>query len=176
MWQNHTLRPYRFPYAFPDSRVRLAIQTHSLARFSKRTTERRLRLFPTTGSPPGRFTVGLVRSVALSPRDFRPYCTSFLRVLFSVHSRYLFTIGLEEYLVLAVDACHVDEGFPTPATQEQAHNRSSTIRGYHPVSRSVPEDFSQTIGRLRLVRTPHCPRGRCLAGFGLDYVAFTRRY
>lgn len=136
------LRPYRFPYASPDTRVRLVIQTHSLARFSKRTTERRLRSRPTVGSPPGRFVIGLVRPVAQSPRDFKPYCTSFLWVLFSVHSRYLFTIGLEEYLVLAVDACHIDEGFPTPATQEQAHSQPSTIRGYHPVSRSVPEDFS----------------------------------
>ena len=43
-------------------------------------------------------------------------------MLFSVRSHYLFTIGLGEYLVLAVDACHLHEGFPTPATLELAHD------------------------------------------------------
>ncbi len=154
------LRPCRFPYASPDTRVRLVKQAHSLARFSKRTTEHRLRLLPTAGSPPGRFADGLLCPVAPSPRDFRPYCTSLFGVLFSVRSRYLFAIGLKLCLVLAVDACQVREGFPTPATREQTHDRTSAIRGCHPVSRSVPGDFSQTVGRLRSVRTPHCQRGR----------------
>ena len=115
------LRPCRFRYGFPDDRVSLAKQTHSLARFSKRTTEHRLPSIPTGGSPHGRCSRDLLCPVAPSPPDFKPYCTSLLRVLFSVRSRYLFTIGLGECLVLAVDACHVHERFPTPATRDLAH-------------------------------------------------------
>ena len=152
------LRPCRFPYAFPDDRVRLAIQAHSLVRFSKRTTGRRLLAGPTVGSPPVRFPRGLVRPVAPSPRDFRPYCTPLLGVLFSVRSRYSFAIGLEECLVLAVDACLVHEGFPTPDTLEQAHGRRPPLRGCHPVSRPVPGDFTTLGDRLRPARTPHCPK------------------
>lgn len=95
------LRPYRFPYAFPGSRVRLANQVHSLGRFSKRTTRRRLDSLPTGGSLLGRFENRLVRPVARSPTDFRPYCTALLGVLFSVRSRYLFAIGLEECLAFS---------------------------------------------------------------------------
>ncbi len=91
------LRPYRFPCACPDARVRLAGQIHSLARFSKRTTEHRLPTVPTALLRVGRFLWGLVCPVALSPPEFRPYCTSLCGVLFSVRSRYLFAIGLEEY-------------------------------------------------------------------------------
>ena len=110
------LRPCRFPCAFLDARVRLASRTHSLARFSKRTTEHRLPAVPTGGSPLGRFPWDLVCPVALSPADFRPCFTPLLRVLCSVRSRYWFAIGLESCLALAVDACHIHEGFPTPAT------------------------------------------------------------
>ena len=49
------------------------------------------------------------------------YVTSRLRGLCSVRSHYLCTIGLEECLALAVDACRVREGFPTPATPELTH-------------------------------------------------------
>ena len=77
---------------------------------------------------------------------------------------------------MAVDACRIHEGFPTPDTLERAHGRPLTIRGCHPVSPSVPGEFSRAIDRSRPVRTPHCPRGGCLAGFGLDCIAFTRRY
>ena len=37
-------------------------------------------------------------------------------MLFSVRSRYLFAIGLEECLVFAVDAREILEGYPTPDT------------------------------------------------------------
>lgn len=56
--------------------------------------------------------------VARSPTDFTPYCTSLLGVLFSVRSRYLFAIGLEECLVFPVDAWDIHEGYPTPDTLE----------------------------------------------------------
>ena len=79
-------------------------------------------------------------------------------MLFSVRSRYSFAIGLEECLVFAVGARDVHGGYPTPATLELTHGRTTAIRGCHPVSRSVPGDFSQSIGRFRSVRTPHCPK------------------
>ena len=116
------LRPCRFPYAFLDDRVRLARYVHSLVRFSKRTTRHRLPVVPTGGSPLGRFPQDLSCPVALSPPDFKPYFTSLLGVLFNVRSRYLFTIGLRTYLVLADDACRIGEGFPTPATLDLTHD------------------------------------------------------
>ena len=66
------LRPCWFPYVFPGDRVRLAIQAHSLVRFSKRTMEHRLPTVPTEGSRPGRSPAGLVCPIALSPTDFKP--------------------------------------------------------------------------------------------------------
>ena len=127
-----TLRPCRFPCASPDDPVRLAKQTHSLARFSKRTTEHRLPLLPTVPSRAGRFAGDLSCPVAPSPPEFRPYCTSLLRVLFSVRSRYLFAIGLGECLALAVDACHIHEGFPTPATPDLTHAIVDLVTGFSP--------------------------------------------
>ena len=115
------LRPCRFPYAFPDERVRLAGQVHSLVRFSKRTTEHRLPDLPTGDSRLGRFGTDLSCPVALSPPDFKPYCTSLLGVLFSVPSRYLFAIGLRTYLVLTDDVCRIREEFPIPATLDLTH-------------------------------------------------------
>ncbi len=112
------LRSYRFPSAFPDTRVRLVRQAHSLVRFSKRTTEHRLPSRLTTGSHLVHSERDLVCPVALSPTEFTPYCTSLFGVLFSVRSRYLFAIGLEECLVFAVNARGIHEGIPTPATLE----------------------------------------------------------
>ncbi|GEM_PF-1723579 len=126
------LRPCWFPYASPGRRVRLAKQTHSLVRFSKRTTEHRLPTSPTGGSRHGRFSWDLLCPVAPSPPDFKPYCTSRWRILFSVRSRYLFTIGLGEYLVLAVDACSIHEGFPTPDTPVLTRAVLTAVTGLSP--------------------------------------------
>jgi hypothetical protein len=82
----------------------------------------RLPLGPTGGSHLGRFPRDLLCPIALSPPDFKPYCTSLLGVLFSVRSRYLFTIGLRTYLVLADDVCHIHEEFPIPDTLELTHD------------------------------------------------------
>ena len=112
------LRPYRFPFAFHGSRVRLARQLHSLVRFSKRTTRHRLLSSLTGRSRVGHSSRGLVCPVVPSLTEFRPYCTALLGVLFSVRSRYLFAIGLEECLVFPVDAWDLHKGYPTPATLE----------------------------------------------------------
>ncbi len=112
------LRPCRFPYAFLDDRVRLVKQAHSLVRFSKRTTGHRLPERLTTGLHLIHWVRDLLCPVAPSPTDFTPYCTSLRGVLFSVRSRYLFAIGLEECLVFAVDARDLHEGYPTPDTLE----------------------------------------------------------
>ena len=105
---------------------------HSLGRFSKRTTRRRLVSFPTRESLLGRFKRRLVRPVALSPADFRPYCTALLGVLFSVRSRYLFAIGLRTYLVLADDVCRIHEEFPIPDTLELTHGLLGSDTGLSP--------------------------------------------
>jgi hypothetical protein len=78
-------------------------------------------VIPTAGSRLCRFSRDLLCPVAPSPPDFKPYFTSRWRILFSVRSRYLFTIGLGEYLALTVDACQIHEGFPTSATLELTH-------------------------------------------------------
>ena len=53
-------------------------------------------------------------------------------MLFSVRSHYLFTIGLEECLAFAVDACDIREGYPTPATLEPPHSVLTSITGLSP--------------------------------------------
>ena len=126
------LRPCRFPYAFPDERVRLARQVHSLVRFSKRTTEQRLPKRSTGDSRLGRLATDLSCPVVLSPPDFKPYCTSLLGVLFSVRSRYLFAIGLKTYLVLADDVCRIHEEFPIPDTLELTHGLVGSDTGLSP--------------------------------------------
>ena len=98
------LRPCRFRYVYSDSRIRLAVEIHSLVRFSKRTTQHRLLCRLTGRSRVGHFDRDLVCHVVLSPTDFRPYCTILCGVLFSVRSRYFFAIGLEECLVFPGDA------------------------------------------------------------------------
>ena len=172
-----TLRPCRFPCAFPNEPVRLATRTHSLARFSKRTTEQRLSVIPTTGSHPDRFSRSLSCPVAPSPTDFRPYCTSLRRVLFSVHSRYLFAIGLGEYLALAVDACRVREGFPTPDTPELAHALLDPVTGLSPCVALRSRRLHGTGRAMRASPIHHIARVvEDHVGFGLGCVAFTRGY
>ncbi len=165
------LRSYRFPYAFPGSRVRLAKQAHSLVRFSKRTTERRLLSVPTADSRPGRFPTGLVRPVVLSPPDFKPYCTALLGVLFSVRSRYLFAIGLEECLVFAVTVSGIHEGYPTPATLELTHAVPVSVTGLSPCITLRSRRLHGNCPTMRASPNTTLPEG-----FGLDCVGFTRRY
>ena len=92
-------------------------------------------------------------------------------MLFSVRSRYLFAIGLEKYLVLAVDAGHFHEGFPTPDTLELTHTVLVCITGLSPCftlrSRRLHAD-------VRVMRAS--PNTTLPEGFGLDCVAFTRSY
>ena len=165
------LRPCRFPYAFPDERVRLAKQVHSLVRFSKRTTGHRLPSGPTGGSRLGRFPRDLSCPVALSPPDFKPYCTSLLGVLFSVRSRYLFAIGLRTYLVLADDACRIHEEFPIPATLELTHGLLLPDTGLSPC---IALRSRRLLEKFRPMRVS--PNTTLPEGFGLDCVAFTRGY
>ena len=165
------LRPCRFPYACPDSPVRLVKQIHSLVRFSKRTTEHRLLSVPTAGSRPGRFLRGLVCPVAQSPPDFRPYCTPLLGVLFSVRSHYLFAIGLKSYLVLAVNACRNPEGFPTPSTLVLTHDLLRNDTGLSPCIELCSKRL--LVERRSLQVSPNTTLAEA---FGLDCVAFTHRY
>ncbi len=92
-------------------------------------------------------------------------------MLFSVRSRYLFAIGLEMYLVLAVNAGRIHEGYPTPDTLELTHIVLVYITGLSPCitlrSRRLHVD-----GPMMGVS----PNTTLPEGFGLDCVAFTRRY
>ena len=165
------LRSYRFPYAFLDSRVRLAKQVHSLVRFSKRTTEHRLPSSPTSGSRHGRLSKDLVCPVARSPTEFRLYFSSLLGILFSVRSRYLFAIGLEECLAFPVDARDVHEEYPIPATLELTHVVLHPDTGLSPC---IALHFRRLLGtgRTLIVSLHHMSRQR----FGLGWPAFTRGY
>ena len=127
-------------------------------------------MISTTGSRPVRFSQGLLCPIVQSPTDFRPYFTPLLRVLFSVRSRYLFAIGLEEYLVLAVDACHIGEGFPTPATLELTHALLVRVTGLSPCIALRSRRLHTNVQTMRVSPNTTLPEG-----FGLDCVAFTRR-
>ena len=80
-------------------RVNLATQMHSLARYSKRTTQTR------------RFVPFYVYKVSGS-------FYSLSRVLFNVPSRYLYAIGLETYLRLEVSISQLPAPYPGSSTQD----------------------------------------------------------
>ena len=151
------LRPYRFPCAFHDARVRLVNQVHSLVRFSKRTTRHRLLSSPTGRSRVGRSSRGLVCLVVPSLTEFRPYCTALLGVLFSVRSRYLFAIGLEECLVFPVDAWDLHEGYPTPATLELTHAVLIPDTGLSPCIVLRSRRFLGMVPAMRVSPNTTCP-------------------
>ena len=55
-------------------------------------------------------------------------------VLFSFPSRYFYSIGLETYLELGVDASHIQTRYPTDPTREQYKNfNRKYLRDYHPL-------------------------------------------
>lgn len=55
-------------------------------------------------------------------------------VLFSFPSRYFYSIGLETYLELGVDASHIHTRYPTDTTREHYKNFNRTyLRDYHPL-------------------------------------------
>ena len=153
------LRPCRFRFAFLGSQVRLAIEVHSLVRFSKRTTQHRLHLHLTVRSHVGHSVSGLVCSVVLSPTDFKLYCTVRLGVLFSVRSRYLFTIGLEECLVLSGDARCIHEGYPTPATLELTHEVLRKLTGLSPCFTLYSKRLQFPVRSMKVSPDTTLPRG-----------------
>ena len=158
------LRPCRFPYAFPDERVRLAGQVHSLVRFSKRTTEHRLPGLPTGDSRLGRFATDLSCPVAPSPPDFKPCCTSLLGVLFSVRSRYLFAIGLRTYVVLTDDVCRIGEEFPIPATLELTHGLLRPDTGLSPCIALRSRRLLETVRPMGVSPNTTLPRDLSVTG------------
>ena len=55
-------------------------------------------------------------------------------VLFSFPSRYFYSIGLETYLELGVDASHIHTRYPTDTTREHYKNFNRIyLRDYHPL-------------------------------------------
>ena len=81
----------------------LATKIHSLARYSKRTIE-------------------LLRALSYYNYKVSGSFNSLLRVLFNVPSRYIFAIGLSEYLGLEVDASRIHVQYPVNVTLELVHN------------------------------------------------------
>ena len=166
------LRSYRLPCAFPDEPVRLAEERHSLGRFSKRTTRHRLARRPTGDSRLGRLDGRLVCPVALSPADFRPYCTALFGVLCSVRSRYLFAIGLEECLAFPVDAWGVHREYPIPAILELTLPVLPQLTGLSPCIALRSRRLQMRHPGLSVSPKDHIAR----EGFGLGCVAVTRGY
>ncbi len=115
----------------PPFGVNLAVGQNSLARFSKRTMGRcstlRLRRF----HAPSACSCLVLGSLHLPSR-----------VLCSFRSRYYCAIGLGSCLGLEVYASQLPARFPTHGTRDPSNLPPRIpLRGYHPVSRSVPGDF-----------------------------------
>ena len=127
---------------------------HSLVRFSKRTTEHRLPSSLTGGSPHGHSSRDLVCPVARSPTEFRLYFSSLLGILFSVRSRYLFAIGLEECLAFPVDARDVHEEYPIPASLELTH---VVLRSDTGLSPCIALRFRRLLGTGRTLMVSPAP-------------------
>ena len=132
----------------------------------------RLPASPTASLHSCRLLQGLSSLIARSPTDFRLYCTSCCRVLFSVRSRYLFAIGLESCLVFAVDARDIHKEFPIPATLELTHTVLTQTTGLSPCVALRSRRLRLSGRVLRVSPEHHIAR----EGFGLDCVGFTRGY
>ncbi len=104
--------------------VRLATDMHSLARYSKRTMH----------------THYQVRTplYVLGFRVFSHPVTGSFQLSLAV----LFAIGLSMCLALAVGACHLRSSYPRTTTRALPVPCLLRLRGYHPVARLVPEDFT----------------------------------
>ena len=93
-------------------------------------------------------------------------------MLFSVRSRYLFAIGLEECLVFPVDAWDIHKGYPTPVTLELTHALLHFDTGLSPCIVLRSRRFLEADRALHVSPEHHIAR----EGFGLDWIAFTRGY
>ncbi len=93
-------------------------------------------------------------------------------MLFSVRSRYLFAIGLEECLVFPVDAWDIHKGYPTPVTLELTHTVLFSDTGLSPCIVLRSRRFLGEGHVLHVSPEHHIAR----EGFGLDWIAFTRGY
>lgn len=108
----------------PPYQVRLATDVHSLARYSKRTVHTHCQVRTTL------YVLGF--------RVFSHPVTGSFQLSLTV----LFAIGLSTCLALAVGACHLRSSYPRAATRALPVPCLHRLRGYHPVARLVPEDFT----------------------------------
>ena len=109
-----------FAFASASScRVNLATQMHSLARYSKRTTQTRM-------------------SVPFHVYKVSGSFYSLSRVLFNLPSRYWYAIGLETYVRLEVSASQLPAPYPGSSTQDtHAHSLLSYRYGAITLFRST---------------------------------------
>ena len=81
-------------------------------------------------------------------------------VLFSFPSRYFYSIGLETYLELGVDASHIQTRYPTDPTREQYKDSKKNIStGLSPSTvLKFQIEFDLSIEAKSKVYTPHLPQ------------------
>ena len=131
------LRTCRFPFGYVDQPLNLANDQDSLGHFSKRKTGRCSYL---------RFHALSACAHLVSGSFHIP-----LRILFSFHSRYSSTIGLELYVGLEVSASHIHARYPTHTTPVSL--RDHIRYGYGTLTLygcAIPDDFSfSDLGKKR---------------------------
>ena len=116
------LRVIGFPMDAPCKRIILATQINSLARYSKRTIQR-------------------LNAVSHYSYLVSESFHSLLRVLFNFPSLYSYSIGLDVYLGLGVNATLIPAGYPTNSTLSTSTSSYIRIRDFHPVSYAIPGNF-----------------------------------
>eukprot|EP00825_Cyclidium_porcatum_P043290 TRINITY_DN60_c0_g1_i8.p7 TRINITY_DN60_c0_g1~~TRINITY_DN60_c0_g1_i8.p7 ORF type:complete len:206 (-),score=-32.15 TRINITY_DN60_c0_g1_i8:1377-1994(-) len=98
----------------------------------------------------------LPRHARLSPSGFRFFSPPPLGVLFSFPSRYQYTIGLEMYLGLGVDASHIHAGYPTDDTQVTNQNpQTLTFTGLSPSTARHSSQISTSHKRTNIRTYKH---------------------
>ena len=99
-------------------------------------------------------------------------------VLFSFPSRYFYSIGLETYLELGVDASHIHAQYPMDTTQEKIIHKTSKKHIYGTITlygSKIPKRIRFIPRSLKVCLYTTSPTYH-YAGFSLFYIGFARRY
>ena len=129
------LRAYRFPYDYKDKNFLASPQQKTPWPVFQ---DGRCNTSPT--SPYYNVTIdsfGRIHSLRATSGHHYLVSGTFhppIGVLFSFPSRYFYSIGLETYLELGVDASHIQTRYPTDPTREHYTNFNEIyLRDYHPL-------------------------------------------
>ena len=99
-------------------------------------------------------------------------------VLFSFPSRYFYSIGLETYLELGVDASHIHAQYPMDTTQEKIIHKTSKKHIYGTITlygSKIPNRIQFTQKSLKVSLHTTSPTIHKV-GFSLFCIVFARRY